>query len=402
MGDGSDKLVTVDVRPDSVTYGKVVDAVSVGGRNEAHHAGFTDDRRYYWLGGLDTSKIFIFDVHTDPAKPKLTRVINDFVSKTGGVVGPHTFYALPGRMLISALSNSEDHGGRTALVEYSNDGNYISTHWMPTSEHPEGAAIEKVADGFGYDVRVQPRLNAFLTSSFTGWNNYMEDFGKLLKDKDALTHFGQNVVVWNLHTMQPEKVLEVPGSPLEIRWALEPDHNYAFTSTALTSKIWLIYQDKNHQWHSRAVADIGNPDELPLPVDISLSANDKRLWVNTFEDGMTRLFDVSDPFHPRKIYSKKIGSQVNMVSESWDGKRVYYTSSLLSRWDKKGSGDEQYLKGYTWDGHKLTKDFSIDFYKLKLGRAHIMRFGAYSLYGKDEHNKPLVVSNGREKVASSR
>ena len=27
----------------------------------------TDDRRYLWASGLDTSKIFIFDVHSDPA-----------------------------------------------------------------------------------------------------------------------------------------------------------------------------------------------------------------------------------------------------------------------------------------------------------------------------------------------
>ncbi|MEW8497480.1 MAG: selenium-binding protein SBP56-related protein, partial [Candidatus Thiodiazotropha taylori] len=79
MGDGQDKLVTVDVNPKSANYGKVVDSLSVGGRNEAHHSGFTDDRRYLWAGGLDTNKLFIFDVHTDPAKPTLYKVVTDFV-----------------------------------------------------------------------------------------------------------------------------------------------------------------------------------------------------------------------------------------------------------------------------------------------------------------------------------
>ena len=51
LGDGFDKLVTIDVRPDSKSYGKVINYVSVGGRNEAHHAGLTDDRRYLWGGG---------------------------------------------------------------------------------------------------------------------------------------------------------------------------------------------------------------------------------------------------------------------------------------------------------------------------------------------------------------
>jgi selenium-binding protein 1 len=75
MGDGSDKLVTVDVRPGSETYGKVIHEASVGGRHEAHHGGLSDDRRYLWLGGLDTSHIFLFDVATDPSKPKLEKTI---------------------------------------------------------------------------------------------------------------------------------------------------------------------------------------------------------------------------------------------------------------------------------------------------------------------------------------
>src|SRR6266404_3656261 len=62
LGDGADKLVTVDVKPGSPTYGKVVNTSSVDGRNEAHHGGFTDDRRQLWLAGLDTSRVFIFDV----------------------------------------------------------------------------------------------------------------------------------------------------------------------------------------------------------------------------------------------------------------------------------------------------------------------------------------------------
>src|SRR6266850_6949234 len=42
MGDGADKLVTIDVNPGSKSYGKVIHKVSVGGgRGEAHHMGFT-------------------------------------------------------------------------------------------------------------------------------------------------------------------------------------------------------------------------------------------------------------------------------------------------------------------------------------------------------------------------
>jgi len=389
VGDGQDKLVTVDVNPKSATYGQVVETLSVGGRNEAHHSGFTDDRRFLWAGGLDTNKVFIFDVHTDPAKPKLHKVITDFVAKSGGVVGPHTTYALPGRMMITGLSNNKDHGGRTALVEYTNAGEYVATHWMPTDENLQGAVKSgKYADGYGYDIRALPRRNVMVTSSFTGWSNYMMDFGKMLQDKEAMKRFGNTVVVWNLHTRKPKKVLDVPGAPLEIRCAWQPNNNWCMTTTALTSKIWLIYEDEAGEWQAKDVGDIGDPSKVPLPVDFSIASDDSGFFVNTFLDGMTRYFDITDPHNPKQVYEKKIASQVNMVSGSWDGKRQYYTSSLLGNWDKKGADDEQYFKAYHWDGKELTKQFEIDFYEQKLGRAHQMRFGAYSLYAQRPEDKP--------------
>src|SRR5712691_6683094 len=161
VGDGSDKLVTVGANPtDAAHYGKVISSVSVGGRHEVHHAGFGDDRRHLWAGGLDDSKIWVFDVAPDPAHPKLVRTIDSFAKDTDGVVGPHTFFALPGRMLITGLSNAKDHGGRTGMVEYSNAGEFIRTIWMPSGAE------------YGYDARVNPDLNRMLTSSFTGKKNY--------------------------------------------------------------------------------------------------------------------------------------------------------------------------------------------------------------------------------------
>ena len=102
VGDEQDKLVTIDVNPDSINYGNVVLRSLSAVAMKRTISGLTDDRRYLWAGGLDTSQIFIFDIHSNPARPKLHKVITDFVSKSGGVVGPHTHYALPGRMLIRA------------------------------------------------------------------------------------------------------------------------------------------------------------------------------------------------------------------------------------------------------------------------------------------------------------
>jgi selenium-binding protein 1 len=363
VGDGSDKLVTVGTNPKRSDYGKVVSSLSVGGRHEAHHAGLTDDRRFLWAGGLDDSMIYIFDIHSDPAKPKLVKTIDDFVEKSGGVVGPHGFYALPGRMMISSLSNAKDKGGRTAIVEYNNDGEFIRTTWMP-----EGAE-------YGYDARIKAELNRMLTSSFTGHANYMRPLGDLMGDAEAMKNFGNTMVVWDYHARKPLQILEVPGAPLEIRWALKPEHHYAFTATALTSKLVGIFRKDDGSFEAVELADIGDPAKIPLPVDISLSADDRFLFVDSFMDGMVRVFDVSDPRKPKVVYEKKIGPQVNMVSQSWDGKRLYFTASLLGNWDGTGGEDAQFLKAYDWDGKQLSSKFEVDFRAEKLGRPHIMRFG---------------------------
>ena len=382
MGDAQDKLVTIDVNPRSSSYGEIVASLSVGGRNEAHHSGLTDDRQYLWAAGLDTNKIFIFDVASDPAKPRLHKTITDFVAKTGGAVGPHTTYAMPGRMLVTALSNERDHGGETAMAEYTNEGEHIATYWMPKDGALNGAVKSgKYADGFGYDIRALPQKNVLVTSSFTGWNNYMMDLGKMMADPQAMAEFGNTAVIWDLHTRKPKRILDVPGAPLEIRCAWDPAREYCFTTTALTSKIWLIHE-VDGVWQAKEVADIGDASKIPLPVDISISADDQKLWVNTWNDGQTRLFDISNPHEPKEILTKKIGDQVNMVSQSWDGKRLYYTSSLLGNWDKKSGskGNVQYFKAYTWNGQALVEQFSIDFLEKNLGRPHQMRFGAKALY----------------------
>lgn len=365
VGDESDKLVTISVDPKSDKYGKVIHEVSVGGRGEAHHMGFSDDRRYLWAGRLDDNKIMIFDL-IDPSKPKLIKTITDFEAKSG-FVGPHTFYALPGRMLIQALSNNKTHDGVTGMVAYSNEGEFIASYPMP---------VGNGGDGYGYDIGINPAKNVLLTSSFTGWTNYMMDMGTLIKDAAAMKNFGNTMAVWDMKSMTPKKVLSVPGAPLEIRWSLKEGDNWAITASALTSKLWLVKQDAKGEWQAKDVATIGDPAKIPLPVDISIAADGKSLWVNTFMDGMTRLFDLSNPEAPKEVYSKKTGAQVNMVSQSWDGKRVYITTSLMANWDKKGADNEQFLKAFDWDGKELKEKFTVDFNELKLGRAHHMKFSA--------------------------
>ena len=369
LGDGSDKMVTVDVHPKSKNYGKVIHSVSVGSRGEAHHMGFTDDRRFIWAGGLSDSKIYVFDIAAEPAKPKLVKTITDLSDKTG-FIGPHTYYALPGRMVVQALSNAKDKGGVTGMAVYNNKGEFITSYTMP---------VDNGGDGYGYDLAVNPKKNVMLTSSFAGYANYMRPLGELIKDPEAMKNFGNTMVLWDLKAMKPKKIFSVPGAPLEIRWSLEPGDNWAVTASALTSKIWLIKQDAKSEWQAKEVATIGDPAKIPLPVDISIRRDAKGLWVNTFMDGKTRYFDLSNPEKPTQTYEKVTGKQVNMISQSWDGKRLYITSSLLANWDKGGADNEQFLRGFTWDGKDLKPTFEVDFTKEKLGRAHHMKLGSKAL-----------------------
>ena len=369
LGDGSDKLVTVDVNPKSKSYGKVIHTLSTGARVEAHHMGFTDDRRHLWAGGLSDNRIWVFDIGADPAKPKLVQTIADLGDKSG-YLGPHTYYALPGRMLVQALSNTKDKGGRTGMALYNNKGQFIASYAMPT----EGGG-----DGYGYDLAVNPKKNALLTSSFTGHANYMRPLGELIKDGEAMKKFGNTMALWDLKAMKPQKVFSVPGAPLEIRWSLNPNDNWAITATALTSKLWLVKQDGKGEWGAKEVGTIADPSKTPLPVDISITREGKGLWVNTFMDGKTRYFDLSNPEAPKQTYEKVTGKQVNMVSQSWDGKRLYITPSLLANWDKGGADNEQFLRGFAWDGKDLTQKFEVDFTKEKIGRAHHMKLGSKAL-----------------------
>ena len=160
----------------------------------------------------------------------------------------------------------------------------------------------------------------------------------------------------------------MPGAPLEIRWSLNQGDNWAVVATALTSKIWLIKQDAKGEWQARD----GGRHRRSVQDPAARGHQHRRRrqgpvgqHVHGRQDPLLR--PVAIPSIPKQTYEKVTGKQVNMVSQSWDGKRVYITSSLLANWDKTGENDEQFLRAFNWDGKELTPAFEVDFYKEKLG-----------------------------------
>src|SRR6185369_8546929 len=102
-----DFLAVVDVLKGSPTYGKMIHQLDLGtAGNETHHFGFNDDRTHIWGLSLFSNRVFLIDVATDPARPKLVKTIDD-IGKPAGFASPHSAYALPGRMLIAFLSSHD-------------------------------------------------------------------------------------------------------------------------------------------------------------------------------------------------------------------------------------------------------------------------------------------------------
>ena len=224
--------------------------MSVGGRHEAHHGGFTDDRRQLWMGGLDDSRRSSSSTwRRDPAQPKLVKTIDDFVAKSGGVVGPHTFYAL-----------ARPHADQRALER---EGRRRQDRARRVQQRRASTCARSgcpTAREYGYDVRVNANLNRMLTSSFTGKNNYMRPLGELMGDAEAMKKFGNTMVVWDFHTRKPLQTLAGAG-----RAARDPLGAAARATTtpspprALTGKLWGVFRKDDGSFEAVELAPIGDP-----------------------------------------------------------------------------------------------------------------------------------------------
>src|ERR671930_398415 len=154
--------------------------------------GFPDDRRQIWAAALNTSRFFIFDVATDPMHPRLMRTI-EHVPQLTGLSGPHTPYAIPGRMLIS-MASGPDGTGPGGLAEFTNDGQFVASHKAPN--HP-------------YETVVKPEFNRMITSSWVSQKTFMS-----APDKWDPKDFSNTLLVWDLKTR--EILQELPGDPIPL------------------------------------------------------------------------------------------------------------------------------------------------------------------------------------------
>jgi selenium-binding protein 1 len=345
-----DFLAVIDVDLESPKYGQMIHQLDLGSSgNETHHFGFTDDRTHIWGCSLFSSRIFLIDVASSPAKPKLVKVLDDVPARTG-LTGPHSPYALPGRMLLSFLGG-KDGGLPTGLAEFTNDGKFIRRIDLP-ADAP-----------YGYDVAVKPDLNRMVTSSFTPPKNYSKPLAQM-----DLKNFGKELVFWDFRERKPLQTLTVGLAPLEVRWSFREKTAHGFTNCALDDSIWLWESDGRDGYSTRKLCDVGK-----LPVDLRLSPDDRFLYVSCFGSNEIQQWDVSDLKKPRLASTLTPGVHPNMMHVTGDGKRMYITNSLLSTLDRSTNFWVR-LAHIGPDGLKMDPFFNVDLTKLPTGpaRSHDM------------------------------
>ena len=367
-----DALTVVDVKEGSSTYATTVgrlDMPNIG--DELHHFGWNAcssalcpwaphphvERRYLLVPGLRSSRIHVVDVKDDPASPKLVKVIEpEALAKRTSYSRPHTVHCGPDGLYVSALG-APDGGGPGGVFLLDHDSFDPLGQWE----------IARGRQELAYDVWWNIGYDTLLTSEW-GTPDMVEDG----IDPELLLggKYGHQLHVWDLRRRRHKQAIDLGPEHqmvLELRPAHDPSRPYGFVgvvvSTAdLSASVWLWHRESGAVSAKKVIEIPAEPAETeqlppalqpfgavpPLVTDISLSVDDRDLYVSCWGTGELKRYDVADPHHPRETGSVHLGGivrraghpaagQLNggpqMVEVSRDGGRVYLTNSLYSSWD---------------------------------------------------------------------
>ncbi len=347
-----DFLTVVDADPKSPGYGKILTTVPTGSTvdNEAHHFGYTVNADRIFAGGLVSNRLFIYDVKTDPRHPTVIKTIPD-LGAISGYSGPHTYYAVPGGVMIAMLG-SKDGTGPGALVRLDEQGNFVSA--LPAPNRPDDP-------GYMYDVGVKPELNRMVTSSWTHPHHFRGN-------PIAPENVGDAVVVWDWKAGKVLQVEHLDKMPLEVRWQHGPAARGGFINCAGASTIW-YWEDKDGKLAFTRVIQL---PASSTPADVRISYDNRLLYVSLFTGNAVQQYDVSDPLHPKFVTEVKL-QEPNMMKLTPDSRRLYVSNSLLSNLDGKVPF-RVWLLNVGTGGMTLDDKFVVDFDQFPTGpgRPHDM------------------------------
>ncbi|HVH09826.1 MAG TPA: selenium-binding protein SBP56-related protein [Gemmatimonadales bacterium] len=336
-----DFLTVIDANPKSPTYAKVIATVSAGSAaNEAHHFGYTVNADRIFAGGLFSNRLFIYDVATDPKHPKLIKTIPDLAATTG-YAGPHTFYAVPGGVLIAMLG-AKDGGGPGALVKLDDDGNFLQA--LP-------------APDYMYDVGVKPELNLIVTSSWAHPHAVMVG-------NTPMEQVGDQVVAWDYATGKVKHIEHLDKAPLEVRWLHGAAARGGFVNCAFGNSLWYWEVGPDGKLAFSRVVQLADGS---IPADMRISYDNRFLFVSLFGGGAVQQYDIADVRHPKLVSTVAI-PQAQMLKLTPDSKRLYVSNSLLSNLDGKVPFRLR-LVNVAASGLTLDPAFDVDFEHFPTGAA---------------------------------
>ena len=371
-----DALSVVDVDPDSPTYSQAVGQLDMPNTgDELHHFGWSAcssclcpysphphmERRYFVVPGINSSRIHIVDTKPDPKNPKIVKVIEpeEFYEKTG-YSSPHTFHCGPDGLYGSALG-APDGGGPGGIFVMDPDSFELLGKWE----------VDRGPQFLAYDFWWHLGHDTLVTSEWGTPNMVSEGVNPDILLKGG---YGHQLHVWDLRRRKHLQALDLGAEQqmvLELRPAHDPTKAYGFAGVVISLKdlsasVWVWHKEGNG-WGVKKVIEIpaepADPEQLPpllqgfkavppLVTDINLSLDDRFLYVSCWGTGEMHQYDVSDPFNPKLTGKVQIGGILHqaahpkdpdaplnggpqMVEISRDGRRVYFTNSLYSPWDKQ-------------------------------------------------------------------
>ena len=413
-----DGLATVDLDPDSPTYGQVVnvlDMPNVG--DELHHFGWNVcsaalcpwaphphlERRYLVVPGLRSSRIHILDTKDDPLRPQIVKVIEpEEVFARTGYSRPHTVHCGPDGIYVSALGAVDGDGP---------GGIFVLDH--QTFEPLGRWEVDRGSQHLHYDFWWHLGHDTMITSEW-GTPNMVE--GGLDPERLIGRQYGHRLHIWDLRRRRHQQAIDLGDEHqivLELRPAHDPTRAYGFVNTVasvedLTTSVF-TWQRGTDAWEVERTVVVppepADPADLPpalkpfgavppLSTDQVLTLDDRMLFLSCWGTGELKAYDVTDPLKPVETGSVRIGGIVRrtahparpdrplnggpqMVEASRDGRRIYFTNSLYRAWDDQfypDGIDSWMVKVDVADDGSLTldPDFFVDF-AVDGRRAHQIR-----------------------------
>ncbi|MEW2499492.1 selenium-binding protein SBP56-related protein [Amycolatopsis sp. NPDC047767] len=371
-----DALATVDVDPDSGTYGSVVGWSELpGSGDELHHFGWnacssafahtghdTDGlrRRFLLLPGLRSSNVHVFDTQPDPRQPVLHKTVTAAeLAEKAGYSRPHTSHCGPDGVYLSCLGAGEGSAGPGGIALLDHDTFDVVRAWE-TERGPQYLA---------YDAWWHLNRNVLISSEW-GTPAMIEDG---IDPELLLGHkYGHSLHFWDLaegRHLQSVDLGEQHQMVLEVRPSHDPDATWGFVGVVvstedLSASVWRWHLEGDTWAVDKVITVPAEPADAadlppalrpfgavpPLITDIGLSVDDRFLYVSCWGIGELKQFDVSDPAHPKETGSVRLGGITGrvphpsapslqlsggpqMVEVSRDGRRIYVTNSLYGAWD---------------------------------------------------------------------